>query len=97
MKKALYDRIHKLILEEEEHDVSYELLDELRLLATEETIILDFNPNTRNALNVFFREIKSVMFNELMAGNYGAEVIVEAAIVLSFEIGYKLRETKQLN
>ena len=96
MKKALQDRLHKLVEEEQRYDVDLELLDRLRALATEESTVINLAAPVRNSLNVFFQEIRSMMFNELMAGNYGAEIIVETAIVLSFEVGYRLRETEQL-
>ena len=95
MKKALRDRIHKMIEEEEQHDVDQNLLDMLRALAAEDSKIIDLPAPTRISLNTFFREIKSLMFNELVTGDYGAEIVVEAAVVLAFEVGYRLKETEQ--
>ena len=90
MKKALQDRLHKLVEEEQRYEVDLELLDSLRALATEDSIIPDFSPSVRNSFNVFFQEIKDMVFNELMEGNYGADIIVDTAIVLAFEVGYKI-------
>ena len=97
MKKALLNRIHNMIEEEEEHDVDQNMLDMLRALAAEESKIVELPAPARNSLNIFFREIRSVMFNEFMSGNFGAEIIVESAIILAFEVGYRLKETEQLS
>lgn len=95
MKRALQNRIHELVEEEQKYDVDQNLLDMLRALAAEDSKIVELPAPTRNSLNTFFREIKNMMFNELIAGDYGAEIITEAAVVLAFEVGYRLRETEQ--
>lgn len=91
MKEAIEKRIRKLVEEEMKQNVNMELLDKLRQLASEDTMYLDLDAPARNALNTFFKEVKDVVFNELVAGSYGAQIVIDAIIVLAFEVGYKLR------
>lgn len=96
MKKALQKKMQQLVDEETRHDADAELLDELRNLASEETMYAELAAPIRNSLNVFFKEMKDVAFNEFVSGNYGADIIIDTLIVTSFETGYKLKEKRAI-
>lgn len=92
MNKALQRRIGQLIEAEMEKDIDGELLNKLREFASQETDYWNLAPERRNTLNEFFKEVKELLFGELMAGRYGSQIILDAIIVLSFEVGYRLKE-----
>ena len=97
MKEQLRKKLDQLIQEEQKSEVDEELLSKLHELASGDTLYDRFNPSQRNTLNEFFREVKNYLFEELLKGNYGAQIIVDAIIVLSFETGYKFREEEILS
>jgi hypothetical protein len=92
--KALKEKLHKLIKEEQKSAVDPELLNKLHALAAEDPLYARFTPEERNTLNEFFREIRNYLLEEVLTGVYGAQVIIDAIIVLSFEVGYKLKESE---
>lgn len=96
MKESLQRRILKRIESEQEHQVDMVLLNKLREIASRDTTYWDLTPEKGNTLNEFFREIKELMLNELLLGNYGSEVIIDTIIVLCFEVGYGLKEWETL-
>jgi hypothetical protein len=92
-------KLISLIEEEMAHpEVNQELLDQLRSLVAEGTPSLyqGMDVATRNTLNAFFSEIHDHIFNELVSGKYGARIVIDAAIVLAFETGYKIRERRDI-
>lgn len=97
MKEALKDKLTKLIQEEQKSAVDQEFLNTLHDLAAGGTLYDQFTAEQRNTLNEFFREVRNYLFEELLTGTYGAQVIIDAIIVLSFEVGYKLRERGRLS
>jgi hypothetical protein len=92
MKEALKAKLAKLIQEEQKSAVDPEFLNKLHSLAAGDILYDRFTPAERNTLNDFFREVRNYLFEELLTGNYGAQIIIDAIIVLSFEVGYKLKE-----
>ena len=92
MKKSLQNRIQEHLKHEKEHPVDKELLDKLRELAARETDYFNLEPERRNTFNDFFREIRGMFLSELLAGDYGSEIIMDTIIVLCFEVGYRLKE-----
>lgn len=91
MKKSLHNKIEQLIERESQAEVNEDLLNMLRALATEDTDYDAFDAPTRNALNQFFREVKALLLAELLENRFGADVILNAAIILAFEVGYKFK------
>jgi hypothetical protein len=92
MNELLKEKLTKLIQEERKSAVDPELLKTLHELAAGDTLYDQFEAAQRNTFNEFFREVRDYLFEEILTGDYGAQVIVDAIIVLSFEVGYKLRE-----
>lgn len=91
MRAALKRKLDSLIQEEEKSEVDQELLTKLFELAAGEPLYEQFNPAVRNSLNEFFREVRNYLLEEVLSGKYGAQVVIDAVIVLTFETGYKLR------
>ena len=94
MKEKLRKRLGQLIQEEQKSEVDQELLTKLFELASGDPLYDNFSAAQRNTLNEFFREVRNYLFEELLAGKYGAQTIVDAIIVLAFEVGYKLKESE---
>jgi hypothetical protein len=92
MKEKLRKRVEELIQEEQKSEVDQELLTKLFELASGDPLYERFTPSQRNTLNEFFKEVRNHLFQEVLNGNYGSQVIVDAIIVLTFEVGYKLKE-----
>jgi hypothetical protein len=90
MNKALRAQMDKLIQEEQQKPVNEDLLNLLRRFASEPSSYTHLPPEERNALNTFFKEVKGLEMRELLAGDYGAEIIIDSIIVLSFEVGRQL-------
>jgi hypothetical protein len=95
MKEKIKKRVEELIQEEQKSEVDQELLTRLFELASGDPLYGNFNPVERNTLNEFFREVRNYLFEELLVGKYGAQTIVDAIIVLAFEVGYKLKESQE--
>jgi hypothetical protein len=91
MEESLRKKLTDLIKEEQKSAVDPEFLNTLHSLAAGETLYSQFTPAERNTLNEFFREVRNYLFEELLTGAYGPQVIIDAIIVLSFEVGYKLK------
>ena len=95
MTDKLRKRLGQLIQEEQKSEVDQELLTQLFELASGDPLYDKFGPTQRNTLNEFFKQVRNYLFEEvLIGGNYGAQVIIDAVIVLSFEAGYKLKESE---
>jgi hypothetical protein len=92
MTQNIRKRLDQLIQEEQKSEVDQDLLNQLFELASGESMYERFTPIQRNSLNEFFRQVRNYLFEELLNGKYGAQVIVDAVIVLAFESGYKLKE-----
>lgn len=92
MKEAVKAKLAKLIQEEQKSAVDQEFLNTLHELAAGGNLYDQFTAEERNTLNEFFREVRNYLFEELLTGVYGAQVIIDAIIVLTFEVGYKLKE-----
>lgn len=90
MKRAIRNQIEQMIDEESQKPVDEELLNQLRKFASEKINHADTTPEKRNALNVFMQEVKELMYRELLTGDYGADIIVDSMLVVSFESGRKL-------
>lgn len=95
MHYSLKDKVTKLIQEEQKSAVDPEFLSKLHGMAAGDILYDQFTATQRNTLNEFFREVRNYMLAEILTGNYGAQVIVDAIIVLSFEVGYKLKGDPQ--
>jgi hypothetical protein len=94
--KALRKKIEGLLEEEAQKPVDDELLNTLRRLASVPTAYSELSPEQRNALNAFFKEVKSLMIHELLAGDYGADIIIDSIIVLCFEVGIRASKSVKL-
>lgn len=81
--------MEQLLEAESQNPVDEALLNKLRALAAEDTTYPDFSPDQRNALNAFFQETKGIFMREMMIGDYGSSILLDALIVSSFESGYK--------
>lgn len=92
MKDGLRRKLNTLIQEEQKSAVDEELLNELYELAAGETLYERFTPEQRNTLNEFFKEVRNNLLEEVLRGKYGAQIIIDAFIVLAFETGYKYKE-----
>lgn len=92
MHHLLKDKLTKLIQEEQKSAVDQDFLNTLHGLAAGDNLYDHFDAAQRNTLNRFFREVRNYMWEEILSGAYGSQVIVDAIIVLSFEVGYKLRQ-----
>ena len=90
MKKQMHQRIAQALEEEEAHEPDMILLDKLRKLASEDTTYFTSSPEQRNALNAWFAEVREMLFNELMLGNYGVQILLDSFFILCFEVGNKL-------
>lgn len=95
MKEILRKKLNKLIQEEQKSGVDEELLNKLLNLASGDTLYERFTPTERNTLNEFFKEVRDCLLEEVLTGNYGPQIIIDAFIVLTFETGYKLKESKR--
>jgi hypothetical protein len=94
MTDKLRKRLGQLIQEEQKSEVDQALLSKLFELASGDPLYERFSPTQRNTLNEFFKQVRNYLFEELLTGNYGAQVIIDAVIVLTFEAGYKLKESE---
>jgi hypothetical protein len=92
MDEALKRKLTNLIQEEQKSEVDPQFLTRLHELASGPPLYEKFAATEMNALNQFFRELRNYLFEQVLAGDFGAQVIIDAVIVLSFEVGYKLRE-----
>jgi hypothetical protein len=90
MHKQLREKLESLIQEEQKTAFDPEFLDKLNSLAAGDPLYSQFSATERNTLNEFFREVRNYLFQELLSGVYGSQVLIDAIIVLSFEVGYKL-------
>lgn len=97
MDDKMRKKLDRLIQEEKKSAVDEELLRKLNDLAAQDTLYEQFTPIERNTLNEFFKEVKTYLFEELLRGSYGSQIIVDAIIVLCFETGYKLAEGKAIS
>lgn len=91
MQESFKKKLAELVKEEQKATVDSEFLKTLHELAAGDTLYDRFTPAQMNTLNEFFREVRNYLFEELLTGAYGAQVIIDAIIVLSFEVGWKLR------
>jgi len=94
MNKTVRQKLDSLIQEEQKSAIDPKFLNTLHELAAGKILYDQFNAAQRNTLNEFFREVRNYLFEELLTGAYGAQVIIDAIIVLSFEVGYKLKEVE---
>jgi hypothetical protein len=94
MKEKLKNRLGQLIQEEQKSEVDQDLLNQLFELAAGDPLYEKFSPTQRNSLNEFFRQVRNYLFEELLSGKYGAQVVIDAVIVLAFEAGYRLKESE---
>ena len=94
MREKLRKRLDELIQEEQKSEVDQELLSRLFELAAGDPLYDRFSPTQRNTLNEFFKQVRNYLLEEVLSGNYGAQVIIDAVIVLTFEVGYKLKESE---
>ena len=93
MRENLRKRLDQLIQEEQKSEVDQELLTQLFELASGDPLYDKFTPTQRNTLNEFFKQVRNYLLEEVLSGTYGAQVIIDAVIVLTFEVGYKLSES----
>jgi hypothetical protein len=93
MREKLRERLDQLIQEEQKSEVDQELLNNLFQMAAGDPLYDKFTPTQRNTLNEFFKQVRNYLLEEVLSGNYGAQVIIDAVIVLTFEVGYKLSES----
>lgn len=91
MRAALKRKLDSMIQEEQQSEVDQELLARLFELAAEDSLYEQFDPSQRNTLNEFFREVRNYLLEEVLSGKYGAQVVIDAVVVLAFETGYKLK------
>lgn len=91
MREKLRQKLDSLIQEEKESEVDQELLTKLFELAAGDPLYDQFGPSERNTLNEFFTEVRNYLLQEVLSGKYGAQVVIDAVIVLAFDTGYKLR------
>jgi hypothetical protein len=96
MKEALKRKLNSLYQEEEKSSVDRDLLNKLHELAAGDTLYERFTPEQRHTLNEFFKEVRNNLLEEVLEGKYGAQIIIDAFIVLAFETGYKLKEREVL-
>jgi len=89
MRRSLVKKVEQLLEAEAQHPVDEELLNKLRYLASQDTNYAEFGPEQRNALNEFFRETKDIFLGEMFMSNYSTDILLDALIVTSFEVGYK--------
>ena len=90
MKKAIENRLHQAIEEEEGATTTLDLLDLMRQLASEDSNYLDLPLDRRLTYNEFFAEVKENFMQQLMAGEYGVQILLDTFFILCFEVGYKL-------
>jgi hypothetical protein len=95
VKEILRKKLNKLIQEEQKSGANEELLNKLLDLASGDTLYEKFTPIERNTLNEFFKEVRDCLLTEVLIGNYGSQIIIDAFIVLAFETGYKLKELEK--
>lgn len=91
MKQELKERLMQMVAEEKENPVDLAMLEKLRSLVVEDALALasQLTPQQRNSLNIFLREIRDFMLQEVMRGEFGASIVADSAIVMAFEAGYK--------
>ncbi len=90
MNKAIRKQIEKMLEEERQEPTDEDLLNRLRKYASEMPDITNTPPEKRNALNLFLIEVKGQMYRELLTGDYGADIIIDSMLVVTFESGRKL-------
>ena len=95
MKKELHKRIALALEEEESNETDMELLDLLRLKASEETFYFDLTPARRNGLNIWFSEVKDLLLQELLDGNFGAGILLDSFFIMCFEVGFRMGELEE--
>jgi hypothetical protein len=76
--------------EEETTEPDLEVLNQLRQIASRESAYFDLPPDRRKAYNIFFGEVRDMFMAELLAGNYGASILLDQFFILCFESGYTL-------
>jgi hypothetical protein len=99
MGKSFQEKLAKFVEAEKMTGVDQDLMTQLHEFLADETLYWDLPPERRNTLNLFFKEIHSMLDGELAAGKYGASIVLDSMIVTIFEVGYRLgiAETESLS
>lgn len=84
------EKLKKFVEEEKVSGVDQELLDHLHLIMEQDLLYWGLPPGVRKTLNIFFRELHSMLEKELMESQYGSSIVLEGFIVTVFEAGYRL-------
>ena len=90
MKKAIEKRLRLAIVEEEGATTTLDLLDLMRQYASEDSNYLDLPVDRRLTYNQFFEEVKENFMQQLMAGDFGVQIVLDTFFILCFEVGHKL-------
>ena len=84
------DKLARFLEEEKKASVDKDLLDKLHGFLVQDTLYWSWDPEYRNTLNAFFKDLHSQMESELLSGRYGASIIIDSMIVTAFEVGLRL-------
>ncbi len=94
MKEAIFKRIQKAVEEEATNPIDLNLLDKLRELSAEESSYFSWSTEERNAINIWFEEVKALLLQEVFAGSYSVNILLDCFLVLCFEVGFRLKGEK---
>lgn len=89
-KRTFREKLTRFVEAEKQAGIDLYLLDRLHEFWADETLYWDLPPERRNTLNAFFKEVHSELESELLAGKYGASIIIDSSNVTLFEVGYRL-------
>lgn len=87
--RNLKEKIAKFVEQEKISGIDNDLLQVLRVLSLEDTIYWNLTPEKRNTLNQFFRELHDELESGMVAGKFGASILIDSIIVTAFETGLR--------
>ncbi len=92
MGNNFHEILRQFVEEEQKAGIDQTLLDKLHEIMQLDTMYFTMSPERRNTLNKFYKEIHSSFETEMVAGKYGASILIDSLIVSIFEAGYRLGE-----
>jgi hypothetical protein len=95
MNKNIHKKILEFVEQEQVSPTDIQLLENLHSILTRETLYWSLPPEKRKALNIFLRELSDEFTREIIAGDYGAGVVLESLVVTAFEVGWKLAKERE--
>lgn len=90
MNKNIKRKIQEFVEQEQKSPIDQDLLTKLHSLLEHDTMYWVLDPDRRNALNTFFKDLHDEFMAAMFVDKYGAHIIMDSLIVTAFEVGYEL-------